>query len=294
VLVVLRYPAAWQLWALHVVDRLAARPAHFASEPWWQYAPALLWQVLPWTPLALVGAGRSLRRAARERGGPDRLLGAWAIGPAALVSLATVKNAHYLIYALPPWSVWSALSLARLGGRLRGLGYAPERLRRAAVGGFAGVGLACGLAFALLGPWFDRRGVEWAFYEAAGRSVRAEEPLVLLYDDWDRAPYETPFGPIPHDLGVRLYYLNRPACWHFGAEAWAGRPPAPAGADFAVIGRDRDLPALRRLGRVETLAQGPSVRWDRTYRLFRVTVVPGAAAVAGRNDAGAAAAPRRR
>ena len=33
-------------------------------------------------------------------------------------------------------------------------------------------------------------------------------PLVLLYDDWDRNPYESPFGPIPHDLAVRLFYLE--------------------------------------------------------------------------------------
>ena len=37
-----------------------------------------------------------------------------------------------------------------------------------------------------------------------------------------------------------------------------------------VIGRQRDVPDLERLGRVEVLAQGPSVRWDRTYLLARV------------------------
>ena len=44
-----------------------------------------------------------------------------------------------------------------------------------------------------------------------------------------------------------------------------------------MIGRDRDVPALRRLGRVETVARGPVGRArmskvdDRTFRLFRVT-----------------------
>jgi hypothetical protein len=38
-----------------------------------------------------------------------------------------------------------------------------------------------------------------------------------------------------------------------------------------VIGRDRDLPVLERLGSVKVLAQGPNVRFDRTYLLFQVT-----------------------
>ena len=68
--------------------------------------------------------------------------------------------------------------------------------------GFTGLALAYGLSLWLLGPWFDRRGVEWAFYEAAGRRIPADMALTLLYDDWDRNPYESPFGRIPHDLAV--------------------------------------------------------------------------------------------
>jgi 4-amino-4-deoxy-L-arabinose transferase-like glycosyltransferase len=299
-LVLPRHPSALGFWTWHVAGRLAERPEHFASGPWWQYGPALLLQVLPWTPLALVGAGRSLARAVRGvgddgigddgdggGGAGDRLLWAWAVGPVALLSLATVKNAHYIIHALPPWSIWTALSLLRLGDRLRRRGWEPGRLRRGVALGFAGLGLACGLGFALVGPWLDRRGqgAEWAFYEAAGRQLRPGEPLALLYDDWDRLPYPTPFGPVPHDLAVRLYYLDldldRPACWRFGVVDLAEKPPTGAvGASFAVLGRDRDVPALRRLGRVETVARGPVGRArmskvdDRTFRLFRVT--PGA------------------
>jgi 4-amino-4-deoxy-L-arabinose transferase-like glycosyltransferase len=290
-LVLWRHPEALGFWAWHMAGRLGERPEHFASGPWWQYGPALLGQALPWTPLALVGACRSLPRAfrstdrGRDAGAGDRLLWAWAVGPVVLLSLATVKNAHYVIHALPPWSIWAALSLLRLGERLRRLGWTPDRLRRASWAGFAGLGLCFGSTFAVLGPWLDRRGqgAEWAFYEDAGRRLRSrpEEPLVLLYDDWDRLPYPTPFGPIPHDLGVRLYYLGRPACWRFGVEALAASPPVrDRRGPFAVLGRDRDVPALRRLGRVETLARGPVGRArmskvnDRTFCLYRVTPEP--------------------
>jgi 4-amino-4-deoxy-L-arabinose transferase-like glycosyltransferase len=276
--VLVRHPEALGLWTLHVVDRFAARPQHFAGEPWWSYVLSPLGQVLPWTPLALAGAGPSLARAVRDRGGIDRLLWAWAVVPAALVSLATVRNGHYLIHALPPWSIWGALGLVRLGGLLHRRGWAPGRVRRWGMAGFLGLGMAYALGFGLLGPRFDRRGAEWAFYEDAGRSLRAGEPLVLLYDDWDRSPYATPFGPVPHDLAVRLFYLDRPSCEWSTVAGLAERSPAPRASALAVIGRDRDVPALRRLGRVETIARGPQQRWDRAFSLFRVT--PGADQVA--------------
>jgi 4-amino-4-deoxy-L-arabinose transferase-like glycosyltransferase len=291
-LVLCRYPQALGFWTWHVTGRLAERPEHFASGPWWQYGPALLGQLLPWTPLALMGAGRSLARAVRRRDqaimpappAGDRLLWAWALGPVALLSLATVKNPHYIIHALPPWSIWAALSVERLGHRLISCGWSSQRLRRGAWIGFVGVGLAWSVVVAVVRPWLDQRGqgAEWAFYEAAGHYLRLDEPLVLLYDDWDRLPYPTPFGPIPHDLGVRLYYLGRPACWRFGVDALAADPPPPQqGAAFAVIGRDRDVPALQRLGGVETVARGPVGRArmskvnDRTFCLYRVTPLPG-------------------
>jgi hypothetical protein len=285
---------ALALWTMHVADRLAEHPAAFAGERWWEYAAGLLIQAMPWTPLALLGAGRSLRRALLRRDGSrnsgggepvpaavvagDRLLWAWSAAPLALLSLATVKNAHYALAAQVPWSIWAAMGLTRLGGRLLRRRWPPELLRRRAAAALAALGLAYGLGFWLLGPWLDRRGVEWAFYESAARRLPPGANLALLYDDWDRNPYDSPFGAIPHDLAVRLFYLGRPASWHFRADELArpslpppdeggveGQPPATY-----VIGRDRDLPALGHLGRVEVLARGPSLRWDRTFALFRV------------------------
>ena len=227
-----------------------------------------------------VAAGPSFRTRTSPRG--DRLLWAWSVAPLVLVSVASARNAHYAIYALVPWSIWAALGLARLGTRLLARGFTPMRLGGWAVGSFTVLGLAYGLGFWLLGPRLAHRGAEWAFYDAVGRQLPVREPLVLLYDDWDRDPYPTPFGPIPHDLAVRLYYLNRPACWHFKFAQFAahlegscaqGTQGESNDAVF-VIGRQRDVPDLERLGRVEILAQGPSVRWDRTYLLARVRPPP--------------------
>jgi 4-amino-4-deoxy-L-arabinose transferase-like glycosyltransferase len=274
------------LWTMHVTDRLAAHPGQFAGESGWHYALGILAQALPWTPLALIGAWRSLGRAVFGGGDSsrpgrhqfprtgldgDRLLWAWTIMPLALLSLATVKNAHYAIAAQVPWSIWAALVLARLGEQLRWRGWNRPSLLRGGRAAFTAIALAYGLGYWLLGPSFDRRGVEWAFYESAARRIDPAMPLTLLYDDWDRNPYESPFGLIPHDLGVRLFYLGRPAAWDSGPDKLVARVRAGGKPEFAVIGRDRDLPSLERLGQVEVIARGPALRFDRTYSLFRVT-----------------------
>ncbi len=281
------------LWILHVTERVAHGANHgpFAGESWSAYGLAILGQALPWTPLAAIGAWGSLKGALRGYHGDrslqlssgsevdqvagHRLLWAWAIAPLALVSLASARRSHYAIYALVPWSVWAAFGLTHLGARWIQRGWAPERLRRLTWTLFGGLAAAYGLGFWLAGSWFNHRGEEWAFYEAVGRRLPATTSVILLYDDWDRDPYPTPFGPIPHDLAVRLYYLNRPACWHFDARGLESQDTATcplklqhdSSATLAIIGRDRDLPTLQKFGPVEVLARSSPTRWDRTYIL---------------------------
>ena len=271
VLVAIRLPSAVSLWALHVTDRMASHPEVFIGGPWWQYGPAVLGQALPWTPLAIVGAWPSLRRAigGRGRGGVDRLLWAWSVVPVLVLSAATVKNAHYAIHALPPMAVWAALGSIRVGSRLQvRRGWSPGRLRVGAWVLFVGLGLAWGLGHLGLGPRFDRRGGEWAWTAEVGRTLDPGLPLVVLYEDWDRKPYPTPFGPVPHDWAVRLYYLGRPASWRQGVDDLSSRPPD---GPYALLARARDVPSIETLGRVEVLMRGPSDRFDREFLLFRVT-----------------------
>ncbi len=200
------------------------------------------------------------------------MLWAWAVVPVLVLSAATVKNAHYAIHALPPLAIWAALGLARVGVRLERLrGWSPWRLKVGATALFVGLGLACGLGHLWFGPRFDRRGGEWAWCEAIGRELDPGLPLVVLYEDWDRKPYPTPFGPVPHDWAVRLYYLKRPALWRQGVEDLLDRPPRPSPAPYALLGRERDVPDLGKVGRVEVLRKGPSDRFDREFTLFRVT-----------------------
>ena len=189
--------------------------------------------------------------------------------------MATVRNDHYLIHALPPWSIWAALGLARLGERLRlRRRWTPRRLRTASIALFGALGLAVATAHLFVVPRLDDRGREWSWYAEAAALADPDEPLVLLYDwsspdPWDRLPYPTPFGPVPHDLAVRLFYLNRPIFWLNGPPRLASS--LPNSPTFSVIARPRDLPALRRLGPVEEVSRGPEHRWDRAFALFQVS-----------------------
>jgi hypothetical protein len=207
-----------------------------------------------------------------------------------LLALPSVKNAHYAIAAQVPWAIWAALALARIGERLRLRGWNRSRLRAVTWVGFASLGLVYGACLWLIAPRLDRRGVEWGFYQSIGRALPSAMSLTFLYDDWDRLPYECAFGSFPHDLAVRLFYVGRPACWHLGtaalleqnnsarcrAHTWLHSPQSVSStglqeSDFVVVGRERDLPDLKRLGHVEIIARGPTIREDRSYSLFRIS-----------------------
>jgi 4-amino-4-deoxy-L-arabinose transferase-like glycosyltransferase len=282
------------LWTMHITARLGPAAGHgvFASDTWREYVLNILGQGLPWSPLVVLGLFDSIGRRRTQRPGEgaasqqdrvnarlgDRLLCAWSLAPLVLVSLASGRNAHYAIHAMVPWSVWSANGLLGLARRLRMRGMSQERQIRLAFGIFVGLAITYGLGFWLAGPLFDHREPERVFYGSITGLVPQNEPLALLYDDWDRDPYPTPFGPIPHDLGARLFALNRPACWHFDVRSlvnheWqrSGTPITTAShQSVAIIARRRDLPALEAVGRVEVLREAKPFRWDRNYLLARI------------------------
>jgi hypothetical protein len=160
-MVMLHGHGALSLWTGHVADRLIRQqgPGPFASESSWEYILGLMGQALPWTPLALAGAWQSLDRTFRwdkqTRNGVgaaipaivvagDRLLWVWAVIPVGLLALAPVKNAHYVISAQIPWSIWAALAVGRLGEQLRLQGYHRRRLVWAVRVVFTALALACG------------------------------------------------------------------------------------------------------------------------------------------------------
>jgi 4-amino-4-deoxy-L-arabinose transferase-like glycosyltransferase len=273
------HPEALDLWSLHTIGRLDGRATAFVGEAWPGYLLDLVGQTLPWTPLAIVGAVASWRRARGPggRSGGDRLLWAWAVVPLALVSMSRSRNAHYAIHALAPWSIWAGMRLRRVLARLRSR-VGPNQARAVLMAVFVGVASLWSIGLGWLGPRLDTRGAEWDWYRRVASHVDRADPILLLYDDYDRAPYDTPFGPVPHDLAVRMYYLGRT---RVGVRLDVpslekGPPPQPTW----VIARDRDRPALERLGRVVEHGRGPVLRArmskvdDRAFVLFRLGPFP--------------------
>ncbi len=108
----LRFPEAAELWYTHTFGRLGDNS--FNPKPTWYYLTTLPWQVLPWTAIMLVALPASAWRAWRRRSDPDRFLWAWLVGLLVLLSRVRAKHHHYLIYALPPCSIWAAEGLLRL------------------------------------------------------------------------------------------------------------------------------------------------------------------------------------
>jgi hypothetical protein len=164
----------------------------------------------------------------------------------------------------------------------------PHIIRSAVVTLFVILALAWAIGYSTIAPCLDSlgKGAEWAFYEKIGRGAPPGEPIIMLYDSlerpdrWDRAPYQTPFGPVPADLAVRLFYLGRPAQVCFGpheiralsecrSDPSFGSNPSPRA--WLVIARARDRPELESIGEVREVARGPEYRFDRTFVAYRVS-----------------------
>ncbi len=221
-------PAAWSLWTMHVADRLAATPSTSSAGRGGHYLPAVLLQALPVDAAGAPGGGAvaraGLARAGRGRSPPLGLGGGPGPGP-----LGGDGQERPLRDPRPP----PLVDLGRPGpgpGRadrppprlvVAGAGPPPRGrpVRRAGPGGGAGLPRRR--------PPARRPGREWAYCESIGRTLDPATPLVCLYEDWDRKPYPTPFGPVPHDWAIRLFSFGRPATWRQGIDDLVARPPTP-------------------------------------------------------------------
>jgi 4-amino-4-deoxy-L-arabinose transferase-like glycosyltransferase len=111
--ILLRYPEAWELWKLHTFGRFGEQCIN--PHPWWYYGTTIPWQILPWTGFVLVALPSLWRTARRDAASPDRFLWLWFLLPLLMLSGVKAKHHHYLIYSLPPCSLWAASGLLQVG-----------------------------------------------------------------------------------------------------------------------------------------------------------------------------------
>jgi len=303
-------------WWMHTVTRGAG---DFGDpEPPWYYPVAMLWQMLPWTPLLLAGAGPSLARAWRNRDAPDRFVWCWGVLPVALLSVPAVKHHQYILHALPAFAPVMALGLVRIGGWYAGL---PDRWRARSAGAALAAAGALLAGSAVGGAvWWDYRAEAWLVGGAlalgiaamglalrrrriAGMGVALMVMLLLIgvILRSDLIPRRDPSGPdrnfllrvaeqVPDDaplvatggtaIARHVFYVDRPVTGVWSPAA----VPAPADGPVFVIAQARDAATLAALGPLAPLDQSARARFERSpedrYTLYRIDPPPAAAAAA--------------
>jgi 4-amino-4-deoxy-L-arabinose transferase-like glycosyltransferase len=167
-----RVPHAWEIWQEETIGRAVGELGH---QPFWYYLPHLATWTLPWTLFAVLAWPaswtfafprlrhelESLRRGASpllarlnaawdrviRNGDPrERFLWVWLAVTLAMVTVSANKHPHYILPALPAFSLWTGRRFCQLAEQARrGERLIPLPLAIAVsvlAGGFAGALIA--------------------------------------------------------------------------------------------------------------------------------------------------------
>lgn len=109
-------PDAWSVWKTETMGRAVGE---LGRQPVWFYIPNILWLTLPWTPFALWAIPQSFRRAWKEHDSHERFLWIWFLANFAIVTISAEKHKHYIMSALPVFSLLAGQSLQGLVRKIR-------------------------------------------------------------------------------------------------------------------------------------------------------------------------------
>ncbi|MBA3314114.1 MAG: hypothetical protein M3552_19155 [Planctomycetota bacterium] len=140
-LILQRLPQAWDIWQEETIGRAVGE---LGRQPFWYYVPHLAAWTLPWTLFAVLAWPASARAAFRGLSGAvsrvshphsvrflseldrewrrivsagdsrERFLWVWFIMTFAMVTISANKHPHYVLPALPAFSLWTAQRLRQL------------------------------------------------------------------------------------------------------------------------------------------------------------------------------------
>jgi 4-amino-4-deoxy-L-arabinose transferase-like glycosyltransferase len=302
VAVILKCPGALDLWRFDVLGRITGEYAG-RTEPPWYYLAELPGEMLPWTPLALIGAVLAARRARRRRRGPHAFVLVWAVAAVAIMSVPRGKHHHYLLSCLPAWAMlaamgalWARNRLFALPRALRhplaafavvGVGggaailaawgglWGPPWLKGAAIGGLAVCGLAMGFGY------WRRRGrlvlfttlvlvlaaYAWGHVHEAAMSDGTSNDIRFLRRVGKLAEPGTPllFNGDGGSMGLMIFRIPfyLPDRAHLLHNLTYLLDERIEAGQVYVVTRARDEPALRRYGRVEVVDQSRRTHRER-------------------------------
>lgn len=152
-LVLHRFPDALQIWKTETVGRALGA---MNSEPFWFYVPAMVWMTLPWTPWAVAALPASWKQAwgsfplgrlaaslptfrrctqtgaaaaddANVGNARERFLWIWLLTDLGIVTASADKHEHYLLAALPVFSLFAGQRLAVLAKQTRPNAQSPDK-----------------------------------------------------------------------------------------------------------------------------------------------------------------------
>ncbi len=106
----LRYPDVVDVWLFDHKGRLDGVYADI-TQPWYYYAKLLPTIIAPWSLVAPLGLALTARAMWTQKFSPERFLWCWAIGVPVVFSIPTGKHHHYLLHAVAPWSILSAVAV---------------------------------------------------------------------------------------------------------------------------------------------------------------------------------------
>ena len=240
------HPDVSSLWVTETIGRFLRDPNDVVRHPFY-YPWASMWLTLPWTPFWVYRLAARRHHAApkpRPTRSIDRFLLCWFFVPMVLLSLSAGKQEHYLIPALIPCAIWSALGLRGL--QRRWSDRAPGRWKSS----LAIATRKYGLAIAASGVALVMAGEIWLAPRLHGRRRGAEWASEVT----SRIPSDERFVVLGHSAQWLAFYVDRPAKRVDSLERFLSRQTGPR---RWVLTTRANLPALRTYCDVSEMRLAP-------------------------------------
>ena len=110
------HPEAWSLWWRETFGRAVGQ---MDADPFWHYLPYLPLFLLPWTLVVPFAVHQRWRKAWIEKDSKERFLWIWFATIFVLISISEGKRKHYLLPALPMFSLICGPYIAGVAARIR-------------------------------------------------------------------------------------------------------------------------------------------------------------------------------
>jgi 4-amino-4-deoxy-L-arabinose transferase-like glycosyltransferase len=193
----------------HNIDRALGTSDELAVHPWWFYGPRWLADVLPWSPLFLIGWFWFVFAKLWQRDAEARCGLIWMLAVTLVLSCAQFKRADYLLPAYPGFAIFMGCLAERAWQQFG------TNLRRVAACGFAAI------LIAIVGFWL------FMLHYQIPRNESFHEQQSFAQEIRRQAPARQTVLFFRVEAHALAFHLGRPLNtfleWE-NLDVWAGRP----------------------------------------------------------------------